>query len=839
MPQYRLFRIDTKLSRKSTPQGLPSWGISFSLVDGKYLTVAKVTTKNFSSNQQHVSTLTAGDCILQINGLDLKIGANKTFSTFQSLVDYLARAPQLTIVALRNITAMKQALGILSNNYNDITFASIAACRFILIAIQAIRAHAWTCTGLLPSQRARYKASGDVLPIRIPFEVSTQGIERVMALYTKMYHHSTTDGKSHTKLTSSTYVPYQVKKSPKFINPLMNDEYIDNSIQETDPDDGTRCEMFLLRVTRIDEWFRRRKSKWRSKWRHVPAQSQISFSLPYMNEYSWQNIHLDLRCLKNELYDEGFSDNLDDGNIFEGRLELFLPKIKSFSDWLKDRKENWRQNFTSCVTPDSENVYPIIFEHDFRLITNELYGKGFCDNLDDFSTDEGNATHFLPKIEHFPEWLNKRKEKWNERRTIHYFDEPSSASLSDFWHDYGFSSFDDWLCDIKINWRSSYSWQRQKRKRIEMEVSGEVQFPSDCYSETAERELLRWLVVRKHQWLIARRKRRRKLMSRGWITDRAEGTHWEYSNENFNAMLNPQDVTDPFKLTNRMHQFAPSSPRSVLLKHHLSLISSDPDIQQIDALLEEEERKEMEIKQKISNVPPFDISFIFDPSLCPDEVIAAIFLFLPLSEHGKMMCISSRSSKLIKKRSYMWHSLCPNHWVLPKRPRKSWAQLYIYKLREEEEKTRKISDDILVRASTIIAKRDNLQGIDKIVTNAEKRFQRFSIDYSSAVVLERSSLLNLAVMNSRHKIVKWLIETKGADIETCDRGGFTPLVNAAYNGDRAMVRYLLSKGCNRAKIGTEHSSQALAPIGFNGLNAEGWARKREFDRIADMIKYGL
>ena len=52
------------------------------------------------------------------------------------------------------------------------------------------------------------------------------------------------------------------------------------------------------------------------------------------------------------------------------------------------------------------------------------------------------------------------------------------------------------------------------------------------------------------------------------------------------------------------------------------------------------------------------------------------------------------------------------------------------------------------------------------------------VDYTSGVVLERNSLLNLAIIAERVKISRWLIEEKGADLESSDRGGFTPLINA-------------------------------------------------------------
>ena len=106
------------------------------------------------------------------------------------------------------------------------------------------------------------------------------------------------------------------------------------------------------------------------------------------------------------------------------------------------------------------------------------------------------------------------------------------------------------------------------------------------------------------------------------------------------------------------------------------------------------------------------------------------------------------------------------------------------------------------------------------------------------MVEERNSLLNLAVIEKRHKISKWLIEEKGADIESFDRGQFTPLLNAAWNGDKYLVRYLLAKGCDRRKVGFNNSSQGLAPATFEGLTPEGWARKRGHDEVAELIQLG-
>ena len=131
-----------------------------------------------------------------------------------------------------------------------------------------------------------------------------------------------------------------------------------------------------------------------------------------------------------------------------------------------------------------------------------------------------------------------------------------------------------------------------------------------------------------------------------------------------------------------------------------------------------------------------------------------------------------------------------------------------------------------------------LNKLQKLLKKAEKDF-RFDVNYTSGVVLERNSLLNMAVIDKRTKIAKWLLEEKNADIESWDRGQFTPLLNAAWNGDKHMVRYLLARGADRTKTGLNHSSKGLAPAGFSGLRAEEWARKRGHHDVAELIRIGI
>ena len=843
LAEHRLYRVEIKLSRQINKHRLTPWGLSLSLVHGRYLVVARVDAQHHfcklnNGKKLNNNSLITGDCILQINGFDCAFGNDKPFVSFQSMTNYLAQASYLSIVVLRNYAALQHACTCLVYHRKAINVATLASTKQLLSSIQSIRNHLMICNMIFPFHRSKYILYSDSFPIKLPFEVSSETIKAVTILYSRACQEK--NMMKFTQFNATTHVHTQTQRSSeedsfRYVNPITGVEFVDNMLEETDPDDGLRHAMFLPKVKRIYDWLYRRKSKWRSKrrFRVNPSRSTDRRAyppIPYTFNFAltWNMFPEDLRRLQNDKFGKDFCDNLDDQSLIEGNLTNYVMRMESFPNWLKKRKESWKVNRISNDMKQ-DDAYFFVFNADFRVLTNELFKQHYSDNLDDFSWEDGIADQFLPKITSFPKWLNHRKAKWKKNRSIIYFEESFKCSqhLSEFWLDQGFSTFEDWLSDVQINWRRSYSWQRKKRKQIEMDIFGEVHFPFDCESENAESEMIRWLVVRKRQWLVARRKRQRRFLVQGQLDERTYIKKQGIGKDNVHNMVDDMSL------------FAPTSPRSVLFKRQSNMLSSDPEIQHIDALLDEEERREEELKKRLSEVPPFDLTFIFDPALCPDDIIALIFRYLPCSEHGKMMCISSKSSNLIKKRSDMWHSLCPDHWILPKRPRKSWAQLYIGKLREEEEAIRKMSDDILVRASNIIAKRDDLQRIDKIVSQAEKRFKRFSIDYSSAVVLERSSLLNLAIMNSRHKIVRWLIETKGADIETSDRGGFTPLLNAAYLGDRAMVRYLLSKGCNRAKIGTEHSTQALAPIGFKGLDAEGWARERGFERIADMIKYGI
>jgi ankyrin repeat protein len=99
--------------------------------------------------------------------------------------------------------------------------------------------------------------------------------------------------------------------------------------------------------------------------------------------------------------------------------------------------------------------------------------------------------------------------------------------------------------------------------------------------------------------------------------------------------------------------------------------------------------------------------------------------------------------------------------------------------------------------------------------------------------------LQILVRGDCVEVVRWLVEVKNADIESSDRGNFTALLNAAWAGDKTLVRFLLQKGADRTKVGRFHYTKAVAPSDFEGLTAEGWAEKNGHSSVATLLRLGL
>lgn len=450
-------------------------------------------------------------------------------------------------------------------------------------------------------------------------------------------------------------------------------------------------------------------------------------------------------------------------------------RIVYTNDAFQDEKGN---PIVYCDNSDSENEYD---PDDGRRI------RGFLNNEIDVS---------------FHQWLQKRKATWRQARprkyVSHTIDSLENEDLEgeltvkhDFWLASGYQTFDQWLAASKTKWARTYSWHQERKNALQLDCEREVHLNSNILQHQFEN----WLGVRKQQWRLERRKRQRLLGKESSFAEQDDSMKVAAGSDSL--VVKDESTT--------------TTPRAMATNEDMY----------IDEILENEERLTSE---ETATLEPMDITWLFDSSLgAPDDVVVNIMRFLKPSDHGNLLCLSYVSNYNFKLRQEMWKTLCPSHWILPRRPRKSWAALYITKIRAEEEAARKRSDDILVKSHLIIDKADQLNKFQKLIAKAEKTFQ-FSVNYTSGVVLERNSLLNLAIIEKRHKISKWLIEEKGADIESCDRGSFTPLMNAAWAGDKHMVRYLLAKGCCRVKVGFNHSSKGLAASTFKGLGLENGAR---------------
>jgi hypothetical protein len=223
----------------------------------------------------------------------------------------------------------------------------------------------------------------------------------------------------------------------------------------------------------------------------------------------------------------------------------------------------------------------------------------------------------------------------------------------------------------------------------------------------------------------------------------------------------PEEVSENFtEITNSSHLAFTSRSKLQLLS------SDDKELVFLDEILEAEEEESRKRAERQSSI---DIRRFFDASNgIPDDIIVQCLEYLDRKEHGKMLAIDRNTSKSLKNRQCVWKSLCPKHWTLPRRPRKPWHELYFTKLRTEHELHQKRWDDLLVKCAAALESGDLLQKVQNLVTKAEKDFG-FDVNYCSGVVCERNGLLNLAVIQKRHKVVRWLVEKKNADIETVDR----------------------------------------------------------------------
>ena len=567
-----------------------------------------------------------------------------------------------------------------------------------------------------------------------------------------------------------------------------------------------------------------------------------------------------------------FCDNWEFSPEEGSRSSLFLPPMNrnssQFQTWLQQRKATWRTKYRVTKHPSSDvrkyyptpsnklksSSSPLLFVLPdswrnpwFRQENGESIP--FCDNWE-FSPEEGSRSSlFLPPMNRdsseFQTWLQQRKAMWrtkyrvskhpsdvqDERDTSDEVDQESVVVAKDFWRaSQGFGSWEEWLAQSVARWKFGYSWNRAKRQRIQQECEEVVHVTTHNNGLNFDH----WLHIRKKQWVVLRRKRQRKQKEEEQVEAEAKFKEREVVEPTQSPKV--ASTADASSAMTKTSLESPAAPiLATIPRRNLRQSVACNDLVFIDDMLEQEERRHKALLER----PPLDISFLFDANKgAPDDVVVHCLLFLSPSEHTKLLCISYTTALALKARNEVWRQLCPNRWVLPRRPRKPWHELYRSMLSRELRDSRKLWDDLLIKSATVLLKGDHLQKIEKLVQTGTAGFG-FEVNYISPVVCERNSLLNMAVIHQRHKIVRWLVDEKRAELESYDRGQFTPLLNAAWSGDKYLVRFFLQRGSDRTKVGTGHSSAGLAAPHFKGLTAEGWARKKGHEDIANLIRVGL
>lgn len=449
-----------------------------------------------------------------------------------------------------------------------------------------------------------------------------------------------------------------------------------------------------------------------------------------------------------------------DNNFFDpyegSRNKEFLTEISSsnFYSWLGNRKRKWRSQWkiiSKETLSDPTVDFPAVWTNPmFAAEKKEGPASGekrLYEDSFEFDPDDGRRSGlFLVPISpsNWSEWLTNRKRRWRSNWKVYIVQAPSDEDDEqcwertacsvrvDFWAD-RYATFDHWLNASVAKWKNGYSWNSRKRKKIQQVCEEVVHFPSSHDPVVAKTELRKWLRIRKNQWKVLRRKRQR----------RSEGAELAC------AVLEGCATTSESRVKNSTKAGAVSFLNSPAVPQmHINHGMASGEQLCIDALLEEEEQKIKSRKER----EPVDISFLFYPSLgCPDDVAAHILEYLHHTEHPKLLGISKSTAEGLKSRSLMWQQLCPSRWSLPRRPRKPWSELYLSKLRMEDMMSRKQWDDLLSKIYDILVRGDQLSVIKKLILDAEKSFS-FDVNYISGVVCERNSILNLAVINQRHKV---------------------------------------------------------------------------------------
>ena len=221
----------------------------------------------------------------------------------------------------------------------------------------------------------------------------------------------------------------------------------------------------------------------------------------------------------------------------------------------------------------------------------------------------------------------------------------------------------------------------------------------------------------------------------------------------------------------------------------------------------------------------------------PDDALLDVLRFADLGTAATLLRVSLRWARRLRKRDGLWRGLCLRQvgWRgrLPTRPRKRWCDVFLEFLGREEAEVRRRSDEVLRKADAVIRQADNVAALRKLVEAARKAFG-FSVDHQSRVLFEANPLLNLSILRGRRpKIAAFLVVECGCSVNLADRGGFTPLMDAAFVGDLGLVRLLLNFGAETAPTGHSHFSGGIKTV---EKDAAGWAEAEGHAAVAAHLR---
>ncbi|CAM9420085.1 unnamed protein product [Choristocarpus tenellus] len=114
-----------------------------------------------------------------------------------------------------------------------------------------------------------------------------------------------------------------------------------------------------------------------------------------------------------------------------------------------------------------------------------------------------------------------------------------------------------------------------------------------------------------------------------------------------------------------------------------------------------------------------------------------------------------------------------------------------------------------------------------IATPQKRSHWCFNVDHRHGI-WEGNTILNFAARCGCRKVATYLIWVLGAGVDVPDDGGFTPLLNAAWRGDVALMKQLLAAGGDPWVLGYSQRAGPLTPL--------QWAERQGRVEAADFLR---